>query len=114
MLCETYVRDLIYHNYFVTLCSKHKCYPFEVTWLDVCLLDNLLLSKKIDMEYIIIQHIINAPILIVEFFPTVVSSPCILKFFNVHINEPPLNDSKELEEEIITNLGFKQDVNYGV
>lgn len=78
----------------------------EFTHLDVCLLDSIITSRLLDVGYIIIQHMLRAPD----------SKSCSLpygsitqipKHFNVPITDPPLDDTMELEEEIITSLCFE-------
>lgn len=64
------------------------------------------------MRYIIIQHILSTPDKKSRSLPYSSIINQILKYFNIPITEPLLDDTKELGKEIITSLGFKWDVNY--
>lgn len=86
----------------------------EVTSLDVCLLDSILLGRKLDIGYIILQHMFSSPNIESHFLPYGIIVTCILKHFNVFIIEPPLCKSKELSKEIIMSLVFEWNVNNDV
>lgn len=70
------------------------------------------MGRKLDVGYIIIQHMLIALDSKSCSLPYSSNITCLLKHFNVHITETPLDESKELEQENITNLGFKWNVNY--
>lgn len=79
----------------------------EVTLLDVCLLDSIITGRMLDAGYIIIQHMLHVADSKSRslLYSSIIT--CMLKHFNVPITEPPLGDTTELGEEIITGLGFE-------
>lgn len=86
----------------------------EVTRLDVCLLDSILVGRKVDVGYILVQHMLDTPDNKSRSLPYGSIITRVLKYFKVPITEPPLDECKELGEEIITSLGFQWNVNYDV
>lgn len=86
----------------------------EVTRLDVRLLDSILVDRKVDVGYILVQHMLDTPDNKSRSLPYGSIITRVLKYFKVPITEPPLDECKELGEEIITSLGFQWNVNYDV
>lgn len=75
----------------------------EVTRLDIALLDSILESKKLNVGYIIIQHMLDAQNIGNR---SLLFSTCILQYFWVPIAKPSFVKPKEFGNEAIISLGF--------
>lgn len=90
-------------QHFISIRTRHFN---EVTRLDVCLLDSILVGRKIDVGYTFVQHMLGTPDNKSRSLPYSSIITRVLKYFKVPIIELPLDECKELGEEIITSLGF--------
>ena len=81
-------------------------YADEVNCLDVAILDCILESRVLIVDYIIFHHILSTPCLAKTSFPYASIITRILQYFLVPITEPTFLNSRELGDEAIANLGF--------
>lgn len=71
-----------------------------------CLLDSIFVGWKLNVSYIILQHMLSTLVIASWSLPFGSIITSILKHFRVSISEPSHNKPKELRDKAIASLGF--------
>lgn len=101
----------VLHNILQHIISHRKGHSDEVTRLDVVLLDSILVGRKLNVGYIILQHMRSMPGITTRSLPFGSIISRILTHFRVPIAEPSHDEPKELGPDVLGSLGFERDVN---
>lgn len=102
----------VLHNILQHIISHRKGHSDEVTRLDVVLLDSILVGRKLNVGYIILQHMRSTLGITTRSLPFGSIISRILTHFRVPIAEPAHDEPKELGPDVLGSLGFERDLNY--
>ena len=97
---------LIIHIILQHIITPRKGHSDEVTRLDVGLLDSLITGQSINLEYVIVRHMLSTPAVNHCLLPYGSINSKILRHFQVPLRDVVYKETKRIGLEGMTSIGF--------